>query len=57
MKLNAPTKIVFIISAVLAILALLPMIGVAIPVVGANTTWVALAGYAVLAAGNLFKGL
>lgn len=57
MKLNAPTKIVFIISAVLAILALLPMIGVAIPVVGANTTWVALAGYAVLAVGNLFKGL
>ena len=57
MKLNAPTKIVFIISAVLAILALLPMIGVAIPVIGVHTTWIALAGYVVLAAGNMFKGL
>ena len=57
MKLNAPTKIVFLISAVLAILALLPMLGVSIPAVASKTTWVALSGYAVLAAGNLFKGL
>jgi hypothetical protein len=57
MRLNAPTKIVFIISVVLAVMALLPMVGVAVPVVGGNTIWFALSAYAVLAAGNLFKGL
>ena len=57
MKLNAPTKNVFFISVVLAALALLPMIGIAIPLTAGYTTWVALAAYAVLAAGNLIKGL
>lgn len=57
MKLNAPTQIVFIISAVLFILALAVTLGVSIPFISGNVLWVALASYAILAAGNLFKGL
>ena len=57
MKLNAPTQIIFIISAILAILALIAALGISIPFVSGNALWIALAGYALLAAGNLFKGL
>lgn len=55
MNLNAPTQIVFIISLVLAVLALLSAF-VALPVVSGNGLWVALIAYAVLAFGNLMKG-
>ena len=57
MKLSAPTQMVFIISIVLAVLALLTMLGVAVPLVSGNTAWTALAAYGLLAAGNLLKGL
>ena len=57
MNLSAPTKIVFLISLVLAVLALITALGVSIPVVSGNALWVALIGYAVLAAGNLLKGM
>lgn len=57
MNLNAPTQIVFIISLVLAVLALLGAIGISLPVIGGHAIWVALAAYVVLAAGNLMKGL
>ena len=57
MNLNAPTKIVFTISLVLAVLALVEMIGVAIPVISGNAAWVALLAYMVLAAGNVLKGM
>lgn len=55
MKLNAPTQIVFLISLVLAVLALISAF-VAIPVLAGNGLWVALVAYAVLAFGNLMKG-
>ena len=57
MNLSAPTKIVFLISLVLAVLALIAALGISIPVVSGNALWVALIGYAVLAAGNLLKGM
>ncbi len=57
MVLSAPTKIVFLISLVLAALALIASFGVAIPVVSGNALWVALIAYAVLAVGNLLKGV
>ena len=57
MKLNAPTKVVFLISLALAVLALLLALGVAIPIVAGHAIWVALAAYVVLAAGNILKGL
>ena len=57
MKLNAPTKLIFIISLVLAVLALLAALGIAIPIVSGNALWVALVAYVVLAAGNVMKGM
>lgn len=57
MKLNAPTQVVFLVSAALAVLALLVALGTSIPAVSENALWFALAGYGLLAAANLFKGL
>ena len=56
MNLSAPTMPIFIISLVIAIVALLLAIGI-IPPFGVSATWVALIGYAVLLAGNLLKGV
>ena len=57
MNLSAPTKIVFLISLVLAILALLAALNINIPVVSGNAIWVSLLAYVILAAGNMMKGL
>ncbi len=57
MNLSAPTMPVFLVSLVLAVLALVTMLGVAIPVVSGNVTWVAIAAYVVLLVGNVMKGL
>jgi uncharacterized membrane protein len=57
MNLSAPKQIVFLISLVLAVLALLAALGISLPVVSGNALWVALIAYAVLAAGNLMKGM
>ncbi len=56
MKLSAPTQIVFLISVVLAILAVVATF-VVIPVVSANAFWVAIVAYLVLVAGNVLKGV
>ncbi len=56
MKLNAPTKLIFLISAVLAIAAFLS-IHVTIPYISGHAFWTMTAAYVVLAAGNIFKGL
>jgi hypothetical protein len=56
MKLSAPTQMVFLISVVLAILAVVATF-VAIPVVSANAFWVAIVAYLVLVAGNVLKGV
>lgn len=55
MNLNAPTQIVFLVSLILAILAVVSVF-VTIPTITANAVWVAIAAYVVLAIGNLFKG-
>ncbi|CAN7672022.1 hypothetical protein LJR231_005358 [Phyllobacterium sp. LjRoot231] len=57
MELSAPTKIVFIIAVILAILSLLPVIGIAAGVLGAYSYWLLLLAFIVLAAGNLLKGV
>ncbi len=56
MNLSAPTTPVFLISVVLAILA---VVGTAtpIPFVTGNSLWVALIAYLVLFIGNIAKGL
>ncbi len=56
MNLSAPTQPVFIISLILAILAILG-IYMTIPVVSGNAFWVAIIAYVVLLAGNVAKGL
>jgi len=55
MKLSAPTKMVFLVSLVIAVVALLMLLGiVSINFIGA--AWLALIGYAVLFLGNILKG-
>jgi hypothetical protein len=55
-RLSAPTKIVFLISLVLAVIALLGIL-VFIPVITVNAFWIAIIAYIVLAAGCLLKGV
>jgi hypothetical protein len=56
MNLSPPTTAVFIISVVLAVLAIIGTV-VAIPFISGNAFWVAIIAYIILAAGNLFRGL
>lgn len=56
MNLSAPTQIVFIISLVLAIIGILPMLGIALPG-GALVAWALPVGYILLALGVTMKGL
>ena len=56
MNLSAPTMIVFLISLVLAALAILGTL-TPLPFVSANAFWVAIIAYLVLLVGNVAKGL
>ena len=56
MNLSPPTTAVFIVSVVLAVLAIIGTF-VAIPFISANAFWVAIIAYVLLACGNLFRGL
>ncbi|MDH3581609.1 MAG: hypothetical protein OEM91_13415 [Hyphomicrobiales bacterium] len=56
MNLSAPTMPVFLISLVLAILAIAGTM-VAIPVVSGNAFWIAIIAYIVLLVGNVASGL
>ena len=55
MRLNAPTFLVFVISVILAILALVSIF-VPIPILSAYAFWVLLLAYVILVAGNVLKG-
>ena len=57
MNLTPPTTVVFIISLILAALAVIAALGVNIPIVSQHNAWVAIIAYVVLAVGNLFRGL
>jgi hypothetical protein len=56
MNLSPPTTAVFIISLILAVLAIIGTF-VAIPLISANAFWVAIIAYFVLAIGNVFRGV
>ncbi|MBO6637245.1 MAG: hypothetical protein JJ920_04845 [Roseitalea sp.] len=56
MNLSAPTQLVFIISAVIALVALLMAINV-IAFIPVASVWIALVAFVVLAAGTLLKGV
>jgi hypothetical protein len=55
-RLNAPTQMIFLISLVLAILAVLALF-VTIPFVSVYAFWVAIIAYIVLAAGCVMKNV
>jgi hypothetical protein len=55
MTLNAPTQILFIISVVIAVIALIGVF-VTIPFVSAYAFWLMTAAFVILAAACLFKG-
>jgi hypothetical protein len=56
--LTPPTRVTFIVSVILAIMALLVQYAhVSIPVVSAHVFETLLIGYLVLLVGNLFRGL
>ncbi|WP_172653255.1 hypothetical protein [Methyloceanibacter caenitepidi] len=56
MNLSAPTTMVFVISIVLAILAVLSTF-MPLPIIGEYKFWVAIAAYVILAIGNIFRGV
>jgi hypothetical protein len=56
MNLSPPTTAVFIISLILAVLAVISAF-VVIPVISAHAFWVAIIAYIVLAVGNVFRGV
>jgi len=56
MNLSAPTTMVFVISIVLAILAVLSTF-MPLPIIGEYKFWVAIAAYMILACGNIFRGV
>ena len=57
MNLNAPTQVVFIISLILAVLALCGHFIPGAPFISLYAFWLAIAGYVVLAAGCMMKGV
>ena len=56
MNLSPPTTAVFVISLILALLAIVGKF-VAIPFITDHGFWVAVVAYIVLAVGNLFRGV
>jgi len=55
MSLSPPTTVVFVISVILAALAIAGQF-MAIPFFTDNGFWVAVVAYVILAAGNIFRG-
>ncbi|HOJ00957.1 MAG TPA: hypothetical protein PLL88_05005 [Anaerolineaceae bacterium] len=55
MKLSAPTKLVFWLATILAVLGIIGNF-VALPVIGGFTFWLLAAGFVLLWLGNVLKG-
>jgi len=56
MSLSAPTMVIFLISLVVTVVGIL--VGLAIiPSLPVSAFWIVVIGYAILLAGNLFKGV
>jgi hypothetical protein len=56
MNLTPPTTAVFMLSAILALLAIIGQFA-HIPFITEHAFWVAIAAYIILLVGNLFRGL
>jgi hypothetical protein len=57
MRLTAPSFIVFLLSLVCAVLALLPVFGIVLVTLPLSTFWMMTLAWAFLAAGVLFRGM
>ncbi len=57
MQLSAPKVITFIISLVVAILALIGFLAPTVPLLGSYPFWILLIAWLILAAGNLLEGV
>ena len=55
MKFSAPSVLVFVISLVIAVIGALTALGT-VAIIPLESVWIMAVGYAVLAAGCLFKG-
>ena len=56
MALNAPTKLIFLLSLIIALVALAVALNV-LSFVPLRAVWIMTVAYVVLAAGSVFKGL
>ena len=56
MSLNAPTQLMFWISLILVVLALIGLFAPTVPYLAAYAIWLAIAGWVVLAVGCMMKG-
>ena len=57
MRLTAPSFIVFLISVICAVLALLPVFGIAVVTLPISTFWLMTIAWGLMAAGVLFRGV
>ena len=55
MSLSPPTTVVFVVSIILAVLAIICAF-VPIPFISEHGFWVAIVAYVILAIGNIFRG-
>ena len=56
MSLSPPKTVVFVISIILAVLAILSVF-MQLPTIGENRFWFLTAAYVILAIGNIFRGI
>lgn len=57
MRLTAPSFIVFLISIICAVLALLPVFGVAVVALPISTFWLMTTAWGLMTAGVMFRGM
>jgi hypothetical protein len=57
MDLSAPTQPVFLIALIVGVLAIISLLGVAIPVVSAYAMWLLMAACVLLVLGNVLRNL
>lgn len=57
MRLSAPSFIVFLLSVVCAVLALLPVLGIAVIALPLSGFWLMTLAWGLMTAGVLFRGL
>jgi hypothetical protein len=57
MRLSAPSFIVFLLSVICAVLALLPVFGIAVVALPISTFWLMTLAWGLMTAGVLFRGM